>query len=260
MRRVHAIELHEQALCPDVLRRLATDYLRTVAEASRAFDPVAPRLASLLASVRPPEIVDLCSGGGGPVPSLAERVRRDFGVTARVVLTDLHPNRAAFALAEARSTRVEGRLDAVDARAVPRDLRGVRTIFDAFHHFRPEQARAILADAAAQRAPLLIVEATERTWAAIAGMLLVVPLLALLVMPFVRPFSVARILLTYVVPVAVPLIVFDGVISCLRSYTVAELEELARGLGDEGYRFTVGVTRSRGQRLTWLCGERVVAR
>jgi len=34
---------------------------------------------------------------------------------------------------------------------VPDELTGFRTIFSAFHHFRPEEARAVVADAAHQR-------------------------------------------------------------------------------------------------------------
>ena len=84
--------------------------------------------------------------------------------------------------------------------------------------------------------------------------LLFVPLLVLLLTPFVRPFSWARLLFTYVIPIAVPLIVFDGIVSCLRSYTVAELGELTRGLETDGYRFHIGTLKSRGQRLTYLLG------
>lgn len=142
----------------------------------------------------------------------------------------------------------------VDALAVPARLRGVRTIFDAFHHFRPEQARAILADAASKQTPILIVEATERSLLAVLGMLLFAPLLVLLLTPFVRPFSWGRLLFTYVVPLAAPLIVFDGIVSCWRSYTPAELLALTRDLESSGYRFRVEQLKSRGGRLTCLIG------
>lgn len=256
MARIHAFEIHELNHCPGVLRRIATDYLRTVVEVFRAFEPIAPLLAGALSVSDEKRIVDLCSGGSGPVVTLAERAAERLGRTPSVVLTDLYPNQAAFAFAAARArVSVTGERAAIDARAVPERLTGVRTLFDAFHHFRPDAARGILADAAAKRAPILVVEATERSIPAVVGMLLFVPLLVLLLTPFVRPFSWARLLLTYVVPVAVPLIVFDGVVSCLRSYTVAELRELARGLDHDGYCFQIGVVKSRGQRLTYVLGS-----
>src|SRR2546422_6427005 len=42
------------------------------------------------------------------------------------------------------------RSEPVDATQVPGDLHGFRTIFTAFHHFRPAQARAVVADAVAK--------------------------------------------------------------------------------------------------------------
>jgi hypothetical protein len=142
----------------------------------------------------------------------------------------------------------------VDARKVPERLSGVRTVFDAFHHFRPDDARGILSDAARQKKPILIVEATERSAPAVIGMLLFVPILVLVLTPFVRPFALWRLLLTYVVPIAVPLILWDGIVSCLRSYTPDELRELTRGLDTDGYRFHVGRKKTRGGRLTYVLG------
>jgi hypothetical protein len=221
----------------------------------RAFEPIVPLLAGALSASGQRTIVDLCSGGTGPVVALAEAVKKRSGVDARLILTDLYPNRAAFArAAERASVTVTGESEPIDARAVPARLSGVRTIFDAFHHFRPENARDILRDAAERRQPILIVEATERSLGAVLGMLLFVPLLVLLLTPFVRPFTGWRLLLTYVLPVAVPLILFDGIVSCLRSYTPEELRALTRGLETDSYRFHVGRKKTRGGRLTYLLG------
>lgn len=255
MARLHAFEIHELAGCPALVRRLATDYLHTVGRVFRAFEPIEPLLAEALAESGQRQIVDLCSGGTGPIIELAEAVRRRGGVEPRVVLTDLFPNHAAFAAAAARSSLpVVGERAPVDARNVPAQLEGVRTLFDCFHHFRPADARDILRDAAERRAPILIVEATERSLGAVLGMLLFVPLLVLLLTPLVRPFRLWRVLFTYLVPIAVPLIVFDGVVSCLRSYTEDELRELTRGLETESYRFRVGSLKARAGQLTYVRG------
>jgi len=255
MARLHAFEIHELPNCPELFRRIATDYLRTVGESFNAFAPITPLLAGALSVSDEKRVIDLCSGGSGPVVTLSERAGERLGRAPSVVLSDLYPNHAAFAFAAKRArVPVTSEPAPVDARAVPEHLTGVRTLFDAFHHFQPDAARSILADAAAKQAPILVVEATERSLPAIVSMLLVVPLLVLLLTPFVRPFSWARLLFTYVVPVAVPLIVFDGIVSCLRSYTVAELQELTRGLDSDGYRFHIGTLKSHGQRLTYALG------
>ena len=253
--RIHAIELHEQPGCPALFRRIATDYLRTVGEVFRAFEPVAPLLARALERHGARRIIDLCSGGSGPTIKLAETLQARLGFAPEVVLTDLYPNLEAFAWSRARAVvPVSYERAPVDALAVPEHLHGVRTVFDAFHHFRPAEARALLADAARKRAPILIVEATERSVRAMVGMLLFVPLLVLLLTPFVRPFSWGRLLFTYLLPVAVPLILFDGLVSCLRSYTPAELRAMTEGLESSNVRFEIGQVASRGGTLTYVLG------
>jgi hypothetical protein len=255
MKRLHAFEIHELSGCPDLVRRLATDYLHTVGEVFRAFEPVTPLLATALSQSGARQIVDLCSGGTGPVVSLAKAVEARLGYGPTVVLTDLFPNRAAFARAAERSAvPILAEPEPIDARHVPERLDGVRTVFDAFHHFRPEDARGILRDAAERRRPILIVEATERSVPALLGMLLFVPLLVLVLTPLVRPLSGWRLLLTYVLPLAPLLILFDGLVSCLRSYTETELRALTHGLETETYRFYIGRKATRGGRLTYVLG------
>jgi hypothetical protein len=259
--RIHAVELHELPGCPALFRRIATDYLRTVGEVFRAFEPVAPLLARALERHGARRVIDLCSGGAGPTVKLAESVQVRLGFAPEVVLTDLYPNLEAFAWSRAHAqVPVSYESSPVDALAVPEHLQGVRTIFDAFHHFRPKQARALLADAARKRAPLLIVEATERSLPALIGMLLFVPLLVLLLTPFVRPFRWRRLLFTYLIPVAIPLIVFDGIVSCLRSYTPNELRAMTQDFESPDFRFEIGRLRSRGGTLTYVLGTPEAAR
>jgi hypothetical protein len=85
-------------------------------------------------------------------------------------------------------------------------------------------------------------------------MLLFVPLLVLVLTPFVKPFSAGRLIFTYLIPLAVPLILFDGIVSCLRSYTPAELEAMSAGLASPEYGFQVGQLDVRGGKLTYLLG------
>jgi hypothetical protein len=125
-------------------------------------------------------------------------------------------------------------------------------MFEGLHHFRPDDARAVLADAYRHRRPIVVVEGTRRTVGALLGMLLV-PLAVLLITPRIRPLSWARLALTYLVPVVPLLVLWDGIVSCLRSYRPAELRALVAGL-DEGYTWEVGEYRRRGGVVTYLIG------
>ncbi len=62
--------------------------------------------------------------------------------------------------------------------------------------------------------------------------MLFVPLGALLVTPFIRPFRWSRLVFTYVIPVLPLLIVFDGIVSCLRVYSPDELRAHLRLAGE----------------------------
>jgi hypothetical protein len=68
---------------------------------------------------------------------------------------------------------------------------------------------------------------------------LFIPILVLLLMPLVRPRRILPLLLTYAPPLFPFLIWWDGVASTLRTYTVAELRDLASEIGVPGYSWHV---------------------
>ena len=68
------------------------------------------------------------------------------------------------------------------------------------------------------------------------------PVLLWCVSFLVFPFSWRRLFFTYLIPVLPLVLLVDGFLSRMRSYTAAELEEIARGAGlPEGYRVVVEV-------------------
>lgn len=256
MRRRHLIEIEDQPWCPPAVRDAATDYLRFVLGKLRPYSAVGPRLRSAMERAGARQVVDLCSGGGGPWESLAG----ELGDGVRVRLTDRYPNVAEFERARhASGGRIEFERAPVDATAVPTELDGFRTLFNAFHHFPPDRARGILEDAVRKRQGIAIFEFTQRRTAVILGMLLV-PLIVLLVTPAIRPFRGSRLLWTYLLP-AVPFVaLFDGIVSCLRTYTPAELRDLTAGLDD--YTWEIGEQKIPGSAapVTYLIGVPGVGR
>ncbi|WP_426751513.1 hypothetical protein [Myxococcus sp. Y35] len=242
--RLHLFEFTDQEWFPDALRDLTTDYLHTVSTRLGLFDAAAEVLARGLLATQRPELVDLGSGGRGPLPRLRQLLAEKHGIDARVVLTDKFPN--AQAARRARAEGVDYLERSVDALQVPPDLRGMRTIFNALHHFRPDEARAVLADAQARGVPIAAFETVRRTPPALLSMLLV-PLLVLLFTPLVRPLTPLRLLLTYVVPVAPLLIFWDGMVSALRTHQPDELRRMTASLAREGYTWEVGEAKAPGK-------------
>ena len=112
--------------------------------------------------------------------------------------------------------RVEAVLEPTDARAVPQGQPGLRMMVNAFHHLRPDDARAVLEAAHRDRQPILIVELVGRELPFLLGML-GTPLISTLTAPLWKPFRLTNLLFTWLIPLIQPLIAFDGVVSCLRS-------------------------------------------
>jgi hypothetical protein len=239
MSRIAAPELEDHPAFPVVLRDAMTAYLRVASEALGVSGVAAPLVLEAMDSIGSNHIVDLCSGGGGPVLSLVERLRRKHGREATATLTDKFPNAVAFARAESEFPGfVSGRRESTDATAVPEELVGVRTIFNAFHHLPPEIATAVLADAARKRQPILTFEIVERSWQG-AVISLGTPASVYAFTPFIRPVSASTLALTYLVPVLPLLVGWDGFASCLRAYSVPELETMVAPLRRADYHFRV---------------------
>lgn len=258
MARVHAFEFEDLTWFPAALRDMMTEYLQHTARIAGSFAGyAAARLVEPLRAQNCREIVDLGSGSGGILPDVVARLDEQHGWPVHATLTDRFPNLTALEkAAKSSSRRLDFVAEPVDATAVPPHLDGMRTLFLSFHHFRPDTARAILADAARRGRSIAVFEATERHPLAIAGFMLFILPLVLLVTPFVRPFRWSRILFTYLVPILPLLIAWDGLVSHLRTYSTDELEALCATIDVPGYRWDVRRERLPGgpQRCISLVG------
>jgi hypothetical protein len=166
---------------------------------------------------------------------------RESGIDVTVCLSDHNPNLAAFERARRLSTHaVAFHPEPVDATHVPRGLSGFRTMFSAFHHLRPDQARAVLADAVARGEGISVFECGDWSFLTLGG-LLGTPVAVLLLTPFIGPFRWSRLFWTYLVPVLPLVLLFDTIVSWLRFYSEPELRELTVGL--DGYQWDIGRVR-----------------
>lgn len=253
MNRIHLIELEDQTWCPPALRDYATDYLRVVQKVSKPYKAAAPLLAQALKAAGTNQVLDLCSGGAGSWPYLLPAITKTVpGLT--VTLSDKYPNIAAFAEIRALfGEQIAFQQEPIDATFVPPQLNGFRCMFTALHHFRPDQVRDILSDCQQGSKGFAAFECTSCSIRAIIAMLLT-PLFVLLLTPFIRPFKWSRIFWTYLIPIVPLLAFFDGVVSCLRTYSVGELEVLTEGLDNSAFAWQAGVVSGAILPLTYLIG------
>ncbi|MEP6593004.1 MAG: class I SAM-dependent methyltransferase [Acidobacteriota bacterium] len=236
--RLQLFELEDLTWFPATIRDLATDYLRFMEARFDLHRPIVPLLRQALDEAGATDVVDLCSGGGGPLEAMSEALEAQ-GRPVRVTLTDRYPNLRAFRSLAAQHPAISYVAEPVDATDVPREMKGFRTMFNAFHHFPPEAAAAVLQSAVTAGQPVGIFEIPERTMSTIVP-LLFSPVFVLLASPFIRPFLWRRLLWTYLLPLVPLTCWWDGLVSQLRAYTVPELTALTSGLNSGGYRWTTG--------------------
>lgn len=233
--RRHWFELHDQPWCPNIIRESLTEWLRALSYQFKIHETLAPLLQQLMLDSRTTQMVDLCSGGGGPLLPL-EQSMEAIGQPVSITVTDKFPNREAFTqLEQSTKGKIKACFTPVDATSVPRNLPGMRTLFNSFHHFRPNEARSILADAYHSRQPIAIFEITERAFVKTLLCPFATFLAVLWLMPQMRPMRLSWWLLTYVVPLLPITIAWDGLVSHLRSYSLEEMQHLTSGIADDSY-------------------------
>ncbi len=250
--RLHAFEFNDLERAPEALRDAIVGSLSRSLRWGRMLTGLVAPFREFLAAAGTDEVLDLCAGMGGPARVLAGELARK-GAAATFLLTDLFPRVSEWEEARAEHPgMIDFVPDPVDATAIPPAIADgrARVVINAFHHFRPALAQAILADAVATSRGIFISEAFVRNPLAFlsfgpAGLaaLAAEPLLS-------RKHRLAKALLIWATPVALATGVWDGLVSTLRIYEERDLRAMVAPLGDRfrwvygRYRFPLG---GRGQ-------------
>lgn len=149
LKRIHLFEFEDLQWFPNWIRICMTRYIVAFHKILGTSQTLSGLLAKVLKSAEKPHIYDLCSGSGGPMQEVAEILKKDYGFTdLKISLSDLYPNPdAANKINKAGNAAVSYITTPVDATAVDKELKGVRTMICSLHHMKPEVARNILKDA-----------------------------------------------------------------------------------------------------------------
>jgi hypothetical protein len=250
-------EIHEQTWFPRFLRDQVVDGLQMILDVMGTYEPIAQLLRNRLEECGSERVLDLCSGAGGPWPSLMRHFESHGVRLPEVLLTDKYPSTTKLRDRESPiADRMHFLRHSVDATRIPGHLQGFRTLFSSFHHLDPEDARNLLQDSVRRRQAIGIFEAPARHTLTLLS-LLFIPIAAWLFVPFRRPFRWSRLFWTYLIPIVPFVLLFDGLISCLRAYSPEELEAMTSGLGDHGYRWEIGEEAGGllPVRITYLIGS-----
>jgi hypothetical protein len=255
MKRIHLFEFEDLEWFPTFLRNYITDFLQFLSNKTKIYKSIIPILKKGLEKSSTNQIIDLGSGGGGGLIWLNSELKKDIS-NLKIILTDYYPNISAFKFTKKQADNFEYVEKSVDARDVPSELSGLRTQFLSLHHFRPDDAKQILQNAMNSNSSIAIFEAQERSFKSILAMLFS-PISVLLTTPFIQPFNLGRFIFTYLVPIVPLIVLWDGVVSSLRTYSVKEMKELVNKLnGTENYDWEIGKVKSGPSLILFLLGTK----
>jgi polyphosphate kinase 2 len=160
----------------------------------------------------------------------------------RFLITDLFPRVPIWTEARARRPdHIDFIAEPVDATRIPSSISDgrARVMVNAFHHFEPERAGAILRDAVESDAPIFIAESFERDP---RGALPLIPIgiPSLFATPLLSPRDrLAKAAWTWLTPIGLAAGAWDALVSTMRIYSQDDLRALVSPFG-RGYDWTYG--------------------
>lgn len=239
--RLQLVEWNDLEVTPAALRDCIVESLSRSLRWGRMMRPLVEPFRAFLDAAGTDEILDLCSGAGGPAAVLADELG-ERGATPHFVLTDLYPRLESWHHVQQDHPGVIDFVpESVDATAIPPALAEgrARVVINAFHHFPPPLAKAILADAVAGSRGIFIAEALVRNP---LSFLAFAPagLVSLLAEPLLTSRDrLKKALLIWATPIALAAGTWDGLVSTMRIYEESDLRAMVAPFGD-AYRWTYG--------------------
>jgi len=254
MGRIHLFEFEDQKWFPAILRNFVTDFLQFISSKSGIYKPVVPLIENVLLEAETDTIIDLGSGGGGAIIGINKELLIKMP-QLKIILTDYYPNLPAFRQAKKTASNIEFISSPVDASDVSPELKGLRTLFLVFHHFKPDLAVQVIQNAIDTQSPIAIFESQERNFLNFFGVIFS-PLTVLYVTPFIRPFSIKRLIFTYLIPIVPLVVLWDGMVSVMRTNSVKEMKALLSKVnGKEKYDWKIDKINSGLMRILFLTGK-----
>lgn len=239
-------EFNDQAWLPKSVRREITSYLDFLAKFMGRYLPVSEIIAQVMEREDLDSIIDLCSGASQTAVAIRAGVEEHTGRELTVYMTDKYPADPDLRCAD---SRVVWDRRSIDARSVPTDLRGIRTLFTSFHHFRGEAAAKVLADAVGKRQAIAIFEHADRGWWVMVKMAVTTPLIVSISLLARKKVAPSTVLLNLVLPIVPLMLAWDGIMSIRRTYSIEEMRCLVESETRAGeFDWWIGRTDSIGKR------------
>ena len=239
-------ELEDYNWFPKILRRWQMEFIGTIAIWTKLYRPLTPILQQMILENKIISLQDLCSGSGIP----AMYIHRQLAIPLPMLLTDKYPNENFV-----NKPPVIYSFHSVDILTIQPVENICYTMFNAFHHFTAVQQNEAVKKMAANNTPFLIAEILEPGIINGIKIFFTTTLLQLLTAPFVKPFSLARLFFTYIIPVNLFTVTYDGIISVIKSKTANQYSEALKNISTPAYTISIKTINNFKGNLVYIKGE-----
>lgn len=237
---------------PQLLRGYMTDYLQFIFNMFDMYEPVVHELQKLIVKDDSNSIIDLCSGSGGPIKALHSNFLSYYNSNIPIILTDKFiPEDIIKYLPKG----ITYHNDPVDANAVPKNLKGLRTMFSSLHHFTAEEIKLMIKNISQSGESFAFFDSGNKNLIMILSIIVFHPILMFFFTPFIKPFSPGRIFFTYLIPLVLFFTIWDGIVSILNLHSKKNLNNLISQLQESGINCRLVVMKNKlGMKIIGITG------
>lgn len=208
-------ELEDYNWFPPVLRNFQTDFIGFFVVRFNVYNVFVDYLKTLALPVQ--SMTDLCSGSGEPATSIFRKSNSFSSLT----LTDKYPRPV-----KRIDDKIVYKMKSIDVLEMEFKKDTCFTMFNAFHHFEDADKLKIIQKIQRSGADAFIVELLEPTVFCFFKIFCIGTFGTLLLAPFILPFSFSRLFFTYVIPVNIFTITYDGIVSVFKSRSLKQYQNL----------------------------------
>ncbi len=238
-------ELEDYNWFPAKLRRWQLEFVGSISIWVKLYKPLSAILDKIIVDNNIVAMQDLCSGSGLP----AVQIHNALITKLPLLLTDKYPNENFK-----NNTPIAYSLHSVDVNNLQPAQNICYTMYNAFHHFSRAEKKIFIEKVIKTSNTFLIAEIVQPGFLNGLKIFFTTTLVQIFTAPFVHPFSLARLFFTYLVPINLFTVTYDGIVSVLKSKTVQEYETLFKNFDLPHYNIEINKIHNWKGNLIYIKG------
>lgn len=255
MKRIQLVEIEDLQWFPSWIRDCMTYLINVMHKFLDTKKDLAGLLKQVIDKTGTTEILDLCSGAGGPIIDSVNLLKKDQDLT--LTLTDLYPNKKFAQQVNSDTDKSVSYLESsVNAEHVKKGMKGIRTMVCSLHHMKPETVENILTNAQQAKEGFCAIEISDNSfpkwiwWLSIPFSFIT----CLVITPMARPLTAQQLIFTYLIPIIPLCFAWDGAVSNARTYTMDDIEIILSKIRKSEYTWEPGVLKGKRSKKMYLLG------